>query len=155
MPDCRKTNRLPEKLSEAAEHLLEEPYCVIDLLPKQVSENRADAFSRAEQFFLGEERIARLHQRFISVLLKLNCYVSFQGSADNGESWYADPSPEQLNSWFAEQGYHILILLNGTDHLIMADDRDIYMTLFHPDDTLLKLAEQIAYSEGLFVRSSM
>ena len=73
--------------------LLEKPYWVVDILPKQVPKDSAGQYFKVEQYFL--QRRPELCEKFVRVLLKLNCYLDMEVSED-GESWMLNPAPEAL-----------------------------------------------------------
>lgn len=130
------------------EELLEKPYWVIDILPKQVPADSPGRFFAVEQFLLAHPQIETLGARKLSVLLKLYCYYDLRISTDYGETWVDDPDPGELS---AASDSELYLLLPDEDALITADPGDIYMTLYNPSDDLLALVSQLATAEGLFV----
>jgi len=56
------------------EELLEKPYWIIDILPKQVPKDSPGQYFAIEDFFL-KEQLAEIKKKHISVILKLNCYM--------------------------------------------------------------------------------
>ena len=130
------------------ESLLEKPYWVIDVLPKQVPAGGAGQFFAVEQHWLAEPQRLELQRRKLAVLLKLNCYYDLRVSADACETWEENPGPEQLRK--ALESY-LYVLLPAEEALVTADPGDIYMTLYNASEDLRALAGQLAASEGLFV----
>ncbi len=130
------------------EELLEKPYWVIDLLPKQVPADSPGRFFAVEQHILASPWNEVLAERKLSLLLKLYCYHDLRISSDYGETWVDDPDPGELSSALDSELY---LLLPDEDALITADPGDIYMTLYNASDDLLALVRQLAASEGLFV----
>ena len=122
------------------EDLLDKPYWIIDILPKQVSEGNPGQYFAIEDYLL-RERLKEIKQRHINVILKLNCYMDI---TIDGE---VDPSPEQINKIMSERYVYIMI----GDSMILSESDDTHMTLFDPDEELLDLVRQLSASEGLFV----
>ena len=124
------------------EALLESPYWVVDVLPKQVPQDTGGQYFAIEKYWLREPQRSVLLQKRLNVLLKLNCYMDIcvWGGANN-------PAPEALAAAVLRERQ--LLLLGGT--LIVTDPDDTYMTVYDPDETLLALLRPIAASEGLFV----
>ena len=100
--------------------LLEKPYWVVDILPKQVPKDSAGQYFKVEQYFL--KRRPALCEKFVSVLLKLNCYLDMEVSED-GESWT----------------------------LIVIDWDSTNMTLYNSSEMLLELVRELVVPEGLYL----
>ena len=134
--------------------LLEKPYWVVDILPKQVPKDSAGQYFKVEQYFL--KRRPALCEKFVSVLLKLNCYVDMEVSED-GESWTLNPAPEALEK---EIGAYmnggptnamLYMLLRSEMTLIVIDRGCTYITLYNPSETLLELIRELIVPEGLYL----
>ena len=134
--------------------LLEKPYWVVDILPKQVPRGSAGQYFKVEQFFL--KRRSALCEKFVRVLLKLNCYLDAEVSED-GECWSLNPAPEALEQ---EVGVCmndgstkalLYVFVRSEASLIVIDRDCTYMTLFNPSETLLELLRQLVVPEGLYV----
>ena len=133
------------------ESLLEKPYWLIDVLPKQVPAGSAGQYFKAERYFLS--RLDEICRKFARILIRLNCYCDLQLSTD-GETWILNESPEDLALRFEESSasHSLLSVLVGNDEaLITFSGDDHYMTLYNPDEEMLELARQCAGAEGLFV----
>ena len=92
-------------MSKTIDELLETPYWVIDILPQQVPAGSAEQFFAIEHHYLEPEQLARIKQRHIDVVLKLNCYRDI--SVDEGTTY--NPSPALLASQIATTHTHILV----------------------------------------------
>ncbi len=125
------------------EELLEKPYWIIDVLPKQVPEGSPGQFFAVEAYLLGKKRLAAIKERHIGLILKLNCYMDIS----IGEEGEQNPEPAKLAS--AMRTRHLPILVGGA--LILSEKDDMNMTLFNPDEELLELVRTLALSEGLYV----
>ena len=101
--------------------LLEKPYWVVDILPKQVPKDSAGQYFKVEQYFL--KRRPALCEKFVRVLLKLNCYLDVEVS----------------------------VLLQSEMTLIVIDWDSTNMTLYNPSETLLDLVRQLVMPEGLYL----
>ena len=130
-------------MEERIEELLQCPYRVIDILPKQVPTDSPGQFFAVERYYLKEERLAEIKQKHVNVILKLNCYrqISLDGETT------VNPSPEHV----AEEVRNRYLYVFVDDAMILSGPDDTHMTVFNPDEKLLKLIEAIAASEGLFV----
>ena len=125
------------------DELLQKPYWIIDILPKQVPENSPGRYFAVEKYYLEKERFAAVKRRHIDLILKLYCYRAL---AIDGEE-EADPSPEHIAN---EMTIRTLCIRSG-DSLILSEPDALHMTLFHPDGELLDLIRELAAGEGLFV----
>ena len=130
------------------DNLIEKPFWVIDVLPKQVPAHAAGQFFAVERHWLGEPRRQELLRRKLSVLLKLNCFFDLAVSADADESWTVNPEPSVLEGMI---GGYLLALLPAEQALITSNVDDINMTLYNPGAELFELVSQLAKAEGLFV----
>ena len=130
------------------EELLEKPYWVIDILPKQVPAESPGRFFDVERYLLEHPQVDALKARKLSVMLKLHCYYDLQISTDVCETWAENPSPEVLR---AALDSYLYVLLPGEQALITVDPGDINMTLYNASEDLLALVRQLAAAEGLFV----
>ena len=79
------------------EEYLNNPYWVIDILPKQVPADGKGQYFRIEKFFLEHPQIDNIYMKFTNILLKLNCYEDINVSYD-GEDWITNPAPHELEA---------------------------------------------------------
>ncbi|MBR3531310.1 MAG: hypothetical protein IKN83_08080 [Bacteroidaceae bacterium] len=134
--------------------LLEKPYWVVDILPKQVPKDSAGQYFKLEQYFLKQRQA--LSQHFVRILLKLNCYLDLELSAD-GETWTLNPAPEALEqaiSAYMNGGptnAMLYVFFRSENTLIAIDWDSTNMTLYNPSQTLLDLLPQLVMPEGLYV----
>lgn len=122
------------------EELLETPYWIIDILPKQVPKDSPGQYFAIEDFFL-KEQLTEIKKKHIDVILKLNCYLDI---SIDGEK---NPAPEQIRDIMTERYVYIMF----RDSMILSEPDDTHMTVFNPDEELLGLIREISSSEGLFV----
>ncbi len=125
------------------DELLQKPYWVIDLLPKQVPADYPGQFFSVEKYWLDKERLAAVREKHIQVILKINCYRDL--SIDEEET--VNPPPERIA---AEMRIRALFLRTG-DTLILSEPDELHMTVYNPDAELLELITAAAAAEGLFV----
>ena len=133
------------------ENLLEKPYHVIDVLPKQVPADSPGQYFKVEKYFLSQLDVICRH--FAGLVIKLNCYADMQVSTD-GESWVTDFSPENLIKFFSDSAATrspLYILINSDEALITFSGDDHYMTVYNASAELLELIGALAGAEGLFV----
>ena len=122
------------------EELLEKPYWIIDILPKQVPKDSPGQYFAIEDFFL-KEQLTEIKKKHIGVILKLNCYVDI---SIDGEK---NPAPERIRDIMMERYVYIML----GDSMIISEPDDTHMTVFNPDKELMDLISEISSSEGLFV----
>ena len=121
------------------EKLLEKPYWIIDILPKQVPKDSPGQYFAIEDFFL-KEQLSEIKKKHINVILKLNCYRDI--TIDDEKN----PAPEQIRDTIRERYVYIMI----GDAMILSEPDDTHLTVFNPDEELLDLIKDISPSEGLF-----
>lgn len=124
------------------EELLEKPYWIIDILPKQVPRLSPGQYGIVEQYYLSD---SSLRQKQFSILLKLNCYYDIALQSETRQ--IRNPEPEHLKAIVRTE---YLIILVG-EALIILDPTDTYLTVYNADHDLLELIRQLAIAEGLFV----
>ncbi|MBQ1770498.1 MAG: hypothetical protein II000_00935 [Clostridia bacterium] len=125
------------------DELLETPYWIIDILPKQVSKDSPGQYFAVEEYYLSKKQIAELKNRHIGLVLKLNCYRNL--SLD--EETEINPPPGRIAE---EMRKRHLCILSG-DSMILSEPDDLSLTLYHPDEELLELVRTLAAGEGLYV----
>ena len=133
------------------ERLLEKPYWIIDMLPKQVPLEDGGQFFAVERYYLEEPQHGRLCRQFADVLLKLNCYHDLNVNYD--DVWIKNPEPTTLVAWLTDalKHGHLCALIDDGEALITASGSDIYMTLYNPSPDLLELVGKLASASGLFL----
>ena len=137
--------------TDIIDSLLDKPYWLIDILPKQVPAGSAGQYFKVERFLLS--RLDEISRKFARILIRLNCYYDLQVSTD-GESWILNASPGDLARRFEESAAShspLSILIGSDEALVTFSGDDHYMTLYNPDEELLDLVRQCAQAEGLFV----
>ena len=122
------------------EELLNKPYWIVDILPKQVPKDSPGQYFTIEDYFL-KGQLAEIKQKHINVILKLNCYLDL--SLD-GE---LNPSPDRTAAIMMEKYVYIMI----SESMILSEPDDTHLTIFNPDESLLELVRPIALAEGLFM----
>ena len=125
------------------EELLECPYWVIDLLPRQVPEGSPGQYFAIERYYLSEPQLSAVKQKHIDLVLKLNCYRDLYID----ELGVCNPAPERLAAAMRRQ--RLCILAGGA--LLVSEPDDLTLTLYHPDAALLSLVRALAAGEGLYV----
>ena len=125
------------------EELLDAPYWIVDILPKQVPKNSPGQYFAIEKYYLAPERFPAVKQKHIDTVLKLNCYADI--SLD--EETEINPPPEEIAGAMRGRCVHIMI----GDSMIVSEPDETYLTLYGPDRALLGLTRKIASAEGLFL----
>lgn len=129
------------------------PYCIIDILPEQVSMYSPGRYFTVLRYF--SSRLDEIIGKFASLLVKLNCYCHLEVGWD-GENYTDDFAPEALERLFKAANSSpdpLYIRVNSSDAIFVYANGDHYMTLYEPDPELIRLVSRLASSEGLFVWS--
>ncbi|MBR5963117.1 MAG: hypothetical protein IK000_03085 [Bacteroidaceae bacterium] len=136
------------------DELLEGPYWIVDILPKQVPAGGGGQYFRVEQYYL--RRMPLLHRKYTDLMLKLNCYADMAVSHD-GECWVRNPEPEVLEQHVgaclteSPREAALFIVLPPRDTLLVIERECAHMTAYNASDDLVALIRQLAAGEGLFV----
>ena len=125
------------------DEMLQKPYWIIDILPEQVPADSPGQYFAVEKYFLGKERLDRIKQKHIDLILKLNCYRDI--SIDDEKE--VNPAPERIAAEMKTRYVYIRL----DDAMILSEPDDTHMTVFNPDEGTLKLIGDLAASEGLFL----
>ena len=152
------------------EYLLKKSYYVIDFLPEQVPRYSKGQFFKVEKFYLSKGKLKELQDKFIDILLKINCYYDFIVVADEKE--VLNPKPSELIKFIYNKS-NVNILIDGqvkSSHvkdknskrndnkndvsklsLITINHGDAYMTVYNTGKDLLNKIKLLAQANGLFV----
>ena len=130
-------------MKKSIDELLQAPYWIIDILPKQVKKESAGQFFAVEKYYLTEPQLSMIRQKHVNIILKLNCFkdLLFDGQAG------INPDPKWISQTMNIQRVNITV----DDSLIVSDPDDTYMTVFNPDEGLLGLIKSITAGEGMFL----
>ena len=129
---------------KTVDELLQTPYWIIDILPKQVPANSPGKYFSVEKY-LRETQMKAIKQQHIQVILKLYCYESLTLVHEDEE--IVNPSPAQIAEMINTRYVNILV----RESMILSEPDDTHMTLFNPDDELLTLVCSLASAEGMFI----
>ena len=139
------------------EDFTEKPYCVVDILPRQVLADSSGQYFAVERYLLAPERAEEIYRRFAGILLKLSCYYELQVSRDPEAGWMSAPEPETLDRLVNESvpdkngAAEYLYIRVCPEEAVFMLSGDLYMTLYGASDALTELAGQLAGAEGLFL----
>lgn len=125
------------------DELLQSPYWVIDILPKQVPKDSPGQFFAVEEYYLEEKRLSSVKQKHIDLVLKLNCYKRI-----STDEWVTENLPPEEIARQMRTRY--LCIMVG-DSMIVSEPDELHMTVYAPDAALLELIRSIAAGEGLYV----
>lgn len=125
------------------EELLEKPYWIVDILPKQVPAESPGQYFRIEEYWISDEQFTAIKQKHIDLVLRLNCYVDI--SLDEEDE--LNPSPQRIAQ---EMRSRYVCILTGNSMIVSQPD-ETYLTVYDPDDGLLELVRDLAFSVGMFV----
>ena len=130
-------------MRKTIEQLLQCPYWIIDILPLQVPKDSPGQYFAVEKYFLQGDRVEKIKQKHIDLILKLNCYRDISIGDENE----INPSPIHLAEEMKKRYLYIMI----GESMILSEPDDTHLTVFNPDSQLLDLIRQIASGDGLFV----
>ena len=125
------------------DELLEMPYWVVDILPRQVPADSPGQYFAVERHYLEESQFAQVKQRHIDLVLKLNCY--FDLALDDEQE--VNPSPTRV----VQEMNRRYVCIRMGDALIASESDDTCLTIYNPNDELLALVRQLAMGEGLYL----
>ena len=123
------------------DYLFEKDCYVIDFLPCRVNKDNKGDFFAIENYYLDK----KLREQFLDVILKLNCYYSIEVNDDE----YVDI--EDLSQRVLDNEEYFNIYLEEKDCLLTLDSDDSHMSVYNPDEQLLKLLDKLATGSGLYL----
>ena len=129
-------------MSKTIEELLNAPYWIIDILPKQVPAGSAGQYFAIEKY-LRETQLSDIKKKHVNLILKLNCYRDISLDEDKE----VNISPEQIADAIYKRYVNIMV----DDAMIVSEPEDTYLTIYNPDEDLLTLMRELASGEGMFV----
>ena len=129
-------------MSKTIEELLNTPYWIIDILPKQVPAGSAGQYFAIEKY-LRETQLSDIKKKHVNLILKLNCYRDISLDEDKE----VNISPEQIADAIYKRYVNIMV----DDAMIVSEPEDTYLTIYNPDEALLTLMRELASGEGMFV----
>ncbi len=124
------------------DELLQKPYWVIDILPKQVPADSQGQYAAVEHYYLDRKRIFETKHRHVDLVLKLNCYRDICMDEN-----HVNPSPKLLAYEMLRRHMDIRI----GDALLVSEPDETHLTLYNANNGILELARLLAQAEGLFV----
>ena len=129
-------------MSKTIEELLNTPYWIIDILPKQVPAGSAGQYFAIEKY-LRETQLSDIKKKHVNLILKLNCYRDISLDEDKE----INISPEKIADAIYKRYVNIMV----DDAMIVSEPEDTYLTIYNPDEDLLTLMKELASGEGMFV----
>ena len=129
-------------MSKTIEELLNTPYWIIDILPKQVPAGSAGQYFAIEKY-LRETQLSDIKKKHVNLILKLNCYKDISLDEDKE----INISPEKIADAIYKRYVNIMV----DDAMIVSEPEDTYLTIYNPDEDLITLMKELASGEGMFV----
>ena len=129
-------------MSKTIEELLNTPYWIIDILPKQVPAGSAGQYFAIEKY-LRETQLSDIKKKHVNLILKLNCYRDISLDEDKE----INISPKKIADAIHKRYVNIMV----DDAMIVSEPEDTYLTIYNPDEDLLTLMRELASGEGMFV----
>ena len=139
----------PEENISIIERYLEQPYWIIDVLPKQVPAAYGEQYFKVEKYYLSHPQIDDICRKFANVLIILSCYDEITIVLTTEEE-IANPNPEIIERLISERE-PLFVILKSADAMISVSGEDTYLTLYNPGAELLDLVHDLATANGLFV----
>lgn len=135
------------------ERLLEEEYWLIDVLPSQTPEDKAEEYFRLEQEYLKNELQSELYQNFADIMLLLSNSFETALCTMPEDMWTFRPDDAAIQNAFAAhtQSGSVLLLLPKEQTLVSLNAKDLNMTVFHPAEQILSLLRGAAEEKGLYL----
>ena len=128
-------------MRKTIEELLETPYWIVDVLPEQVKADNPGQYFAIERYYREKPRITEIKTRHADLVLKLNCYRDILLDEEKERN----PAPERI----AETVLTRRVCLRTGDALIVSEPDELYLTVYDPDEELLRLLEKLCVGEGL------
>ena len=138
------------------EKLLEKPYWIVDILPKQVAKHSNGQYFAIEQYYLSEAQSSELRKKYAHLVLKLNCYydiLALDDFAQDSDCGELNPDPNKLVSYYVGEDAKnsVRIIIKNEDILVVSNKDDTYMTIYNPAECVLTMIQVLAAAEGLYV----
>ncbi len=139
--------------SELMAKLLEQPYWIVDILPKQVPPDASGQYFAIDRYRRRPGLLAQLHRKHAEMLLSLNCYYDMTVSFDACKTWETNPKPV----WFVEQvvslagNSSLRALFVEQETMIDIDPNDTWMTVYSLNPEVLDLLYKLSTAAGFFL----
>ncbi len=130
-------------MKTSIDSLLESPYWIIDILPKQVPKDSPGQYFEIERYWLREPQLSAIKQKHIDLVLKLNCYADV--SLDGWDT--VDPPPERIAEEMRSRYTCVMI----GDSMIVSQPDETWLTFYGEEGEIFELVKTIAAGEGLYV----
>lgn len=132
------------------ERLLQQPYWVVDFLPKRVPPESRGQFFAIEKFFFTGPLFKRFCRQAADVVLKVNCYHALTVNC-GGDEWVENPEPALLAQWLTDalEHGHLCALIDDGEAMITASGGDTCLAIYNPSSDLLQLIQPLATAAGL------
>ncbi len=132
------------------EELLAQPYWIVDILPKQVPQDRAQQYAAVENWYLKTENLRHIRKAQAEVMIRLCGYYDLKVIMLEGNETEIIPTPSELELIITEGKGNLQILAESEETLITLDHEDTYFTVFSRSEELLKLLKRLVEGSGLF-----
>lgn len=137
---------------DVIEELLEQPYLIADILPRQVEKDAAGQYFAVDRFFRQPEQMEQIHRKMALALLRLNCYFDMAVSFDNCESWRLNPDPKDFADSLAALSGNTFMRAVFEEQKVMIDAEpgDTWLTVYGGDPKTKELIKACVAAEGFF-----
>ena len=145
-----------EDKNRKLEELLQTPCYSIDFLPQPIPPAALSQFRTIQHHLLNSEKRQEIKNRIVNILLKLLCFLTaitlWDGWKEQFSPLYIFFSIEQAVDTVMENLSGSLYLLFWQEESLLVFEWDaLSLSLYHPSQQLLDLAQTIARSEGFFL----
>lgn len=139
---------------QIADELLKKDCYLIDFLPMKVSKNSKGQFFAVESHLLGS-KYDLIKVKFSNLILKLMCYYRITML---WYEWLDEPTPGNvelaISDTVKKHSQTLEFLFLDENMLLVFDPDYLNLAVYNPSKKARKLFKQLAWSEGLFWRSS-
>lgn len=145
-----------ERIYDRVDELLEKECYLIDIFPRQISEEKSRQYLALEGFYSSDEQIKKISGQFMNVILKLYAYYEFDHVIDDFDELhdgFEDMVSEIEHVYEMGRG-GLSILINGENSLLAVYGDSLYMCLYAPSEDMKRLTEEICLREGLYFRKA-
>ena len=144
-----------EDKNRKLEELLQTPCYFIDFLPQPIPPAALSQFRTIQHHLLNSEKRQEIKNRIVNILLKLLCFFP---ACVLWDGWKEKPSPQLIeqavDTGMENHSGSLYLLFWQEESLLVFEWDTLSLSLYHPSQQLLNLAQTIARSEGFFLYQS-
>lgn len=141
------------ELDIMVEQTLEDEYWLIDIFPSQIPENEAESYYSVEREYLSGKKLRELYQKYADIMKLLNDRYDSALYCSSEDKWTYSPDAEKIESavFGCTRGGCVDLLLPKQRTLLTLNARDLYLTVYDPDEELLSVLQNAVEEKGLYL----